>query len=413
MNGHAIDIDHAGSWALEVVRAAGPWPFLRVGIAGGRGLLMPALARTTYLLHADRAPLRIAFDGAEVRSVAVRSAGIGDLIRSFERGRVRQRMTLDLADGATLRPLLRGSGRGGRDLVKTMRLLTGWGFGLKSRNLQQTPGLFSAIEASSAAWAGEKSPGKARFVVALHLYYPDLWPEFHAALGRLRRPFHLIVTTSDASGDLRRQVLAAFPEAEVHVFVNRGRDIGPFVQLLHDGRFDRFDFVCKIHGKRTAVSGHRAVLGQVWRRASIHDLIGSDQQVGHILAQFDAAPDVGMVASPRFRLPADFMPPAASWSGNQAATLALASRLGIAADDFVLDYFAGTMFWVRPAVLRPLRDLGLTLADFPDEDDARDGHLHHALERVFGALPRLVGMTAANAAVEYIAAPSIDVSLGS
>ena len=81
-----------------------------------------------------------------------------------------------------------------------------------------------------------------------------------------------------------------------------------------------------------------------------------------------------------------------AWGRNRDGTLALARRLGIEAAAYKLDFYAGTMFWVRRAALEPLRALGLTSADFPEEERQRDGTLQHACERLFGALPELVGM---------------------
>jgi lipopolysaccharide biosynthesis protein len=57
------------------------------------------------------------------------------------------------------------------------------------------------------------------------------------------------------------------------------------------------------------------------------------------------------------------------------------------------------MFWVRREVLEPLRRLNLILSDFCEERGRRDGELQHALERVFGALPALVGQRLEDARV--------------
>jgi lipopolysaccharide biosynthesis protein len=288
-----------------------------------------------------------------------------------------------------------------RAFLKALRLLTGWGFGMATRNLQATPGLFDEPRPEAAAPSRRPGDSRPRIAIVVHLFYPTLWPEFSARLASLATPFHLIVTTPLTDAPFHAAIRARFPDAEIVVTANRGRDVGPFLQLLHDGRLDAFDLVGKLHGKQSAASGHLALLGHVWRRASLIDLAGSEAAVARIVAAFDADSDIGMIGSPRFRLPGARMSTEAAWGANQAATLALARRLGVSPETFRLDYFAGTMFWVRRSVLEPMRGLGLTLADFPEEDGARDGALQHACERLFGALPALSGKRLADALPVY------------
>ena len=88
-----------------------------------------------------------------------------------------------------------------------------------------------------------------------------------------------------------------------------------------------------------------------------------------------------MIGSGAFRLPRDGYPEDLSWSANRPMTLKIAERMGVPADKFQLDFFGGTMFWVRPEALKPLRDLRLA-ADMPYESGLIDGDLPHALERV-------------------------------
>ncbi|MCX5578963.1 rhamnan synthesis F family protein [Kaistia terrae] len=57
-----------------------------------------------------------------------------------------------------------------------------------------------------------------------------------------------------------------------------------------------------------------------------------------------------------------------------------------------LEYFAGTMFWVRSEVLSALRMLDLSLENFHEENGSIDGGLEHALERLFGIAVTAVGM---------------------
>ena len=67
-----------------------------------------------------------------------------------------------------------------------------------------------------------------------------------------------------------------------------------------------------------------------------------------------------------------------------SSVLEIAEKLGVDADKFTLDFFCGTMFWVRPEALRQLRELRLT-KDFVAEMGKLDGALEHAIERLFSA----------------------------
>jgi lipopolysaccharide biosynthesis protein len=387
----AGDAGVAGSFSRLSVTPHGESPL---------SVLVPTAAR--YLATVHRAPIELAFD-LPVSSAAIRRANPIDILRGAERPRVRARLTLAVGDILTIRPLLRGSGKARREMLHALRLLTAWGFGVASRNLQDTPGLFDSPPGQLPAAAPEVAPRSTappRFVVALHLYYPALWPEFAAHLGAIATPFRLIVTTPLTDPAFHAAIRACFPDAAIVVTPNRGRDIGPFLQLLHDGHFDRDDLICKLHGKQTAPAGHRALLGHVWRRADLLDLAGSEATVARILAMFAGDATIGMIGSPRFRLSSPSPEHSDGWGGNRAATLALAERIGIPSAEFSLDYFAGSMFWVRRSVLEPVRKLGLTIADFPEESGARDGELQHACERLFGALPALSGMRLAETRAE-------------
>jgi lipopolysaccharide biosynthesis protein len=173
---------------------------------------------------------------------------------------------------------------------------------------------------------------------------------------------------------------------------NRGRDVGAFIELLAEGRFDSWPLLLKIHGKRSGKAGPRSLLGDAWRKASFDDLCGGDARVEAILQRFAAEPRIGMVGPERFRIPGEPVAMRRSFGLNQATTLALAGRMGIPPAAFRLHFFAGTMFWVRPEALAPLKDLGLRLADFPAGAGPEDGALQHAVERLFTASVAKAGM---------------------
>ena len=67
-----------------------------------------------------------------------------------------------------------------------------------------------------------------------------------------------------------------------------------------------------------------------------------------------------------------------------------AERMGVPAERFRLDFFGGTMFWVRPEALKPLAALRLSEA-FPEEKGLLDGGLEHAVERLFATSTVVAG----------------------
>ena len=187
-----------------------------------------------------------------------------------------------------------------------------------------------------------------------------------------------------ADNHIAKRITDAFPFARITVTENSGRDIRPFFELLDSGKLDEFDIVCKLHGKKSLRAGRTTLLGDLWRRACLLDLFAADGRLLEVISKFQADPDLGIVGPARLRVPNMRFELQDAWSGNQIRTLQVAQELGLAQEDFELDFFAGTMFWVRPAALTLLRQKGLSGPEiYGQEKDQIDGALEHALERLF------------------------------
>jgi lipopolysaccharide biosynthesis protein len=344
-----------------------------------------------------RPRVALEFHARDVVGARVRSLGPGNATRLLRWRRKDLRLKGDLAEGVRVMPLFWAAGGEARELAAGLRLLDRWGFSLGSRSFQETPALFEPPTAGRRSAA----VGRPRFGVVLHLYHADLWPEIRDGLAALTVPFDLLVTLPPERAALGAEIAVDFPGAEIAIMENRGRDVGPFIELLAEGRLDAWPLVCKIHGKQSGRRGARAFLGEAWRRASLHDLLGSEAQVSAILSRFAEEPRLGMVGPRHFRLPDGPVGMKHPYGATRELTLELAARMGIAPRDFVLDFYAGTMFWVRPAMLAPLKDLGLRLSDFPPGAGPDDGALHHAVERLFGAIARKQGMMLEDAPARY------------
>jgi lipopolysaccharide biosynthesis protein len=230
--------------------------------------------------------------------------------------------------------------------------------------------------------AASRHRGLNPVAVVVHIYYDDTWPDIAGALKRLSIPFDLIVTTVPGREHLIETVRRDFPHADIETIENRGRDVRPFLALLERGRLDRYRYVCKVHGKKSTDGGRKSYMGAMWRRRLLFDLLAAPGLADSIVERFERDPLVGMIGPRAFRMPSELYSEDFAWSGNRAMVLELSARMGVPAERFRLDFFGGTMFWVRPEALRPLRDLSLADA-FPEENGLLDGGLEHATERLF------------------------------
>lgn len=388
-----IHIPAPGRYVIELWPTERSMPFLRLDVRrpghAGRIVYVPVTTRTSYLLTSSQGGLVLQFDRGGVVAASVRPLAIGDIGALLRRPRRHKRFQLPLGEGLVLQPLLHVSGPQGRELARALGSLAGWGFGTASDNLQKT--LSRHFDGPPAEAPARRPTAEPKIAVALHLHYPDLWPEFEALLEATGREFQLFLTLTRPDAALAQRVQARFPGAEITVYENRGRDVGPFIQLLREGKLDRFDLICKLHGKKSGQSGPRMVLGEIWRQASAFDLIGSRGVVDRIIANFERSPDTQMIGSGRFRLPNGWKGEKAAWGENRAMALNLLEAMGMPSSS-PLDFFAGTMFWVRRGALEPLRRLDLPLAAFPEEAGQQDGTLQHALERVLGMICTKIGV---------------------
>jgi lipopolysaccharide biosynthesis protein len=251
-------------------------------------------------------------------------------------------------------------------------------------------------------WApivGPKSPAPPGSppVVAIvaHVYYEDTWPDIAGVFKRLNIPFDLIVTTVQGRDRLVDAVVSNFPGAEVVLTENRGRDVRPFLELLEAGRLDRYRYICKVHGKKSNDGGRISYLGALWRRRLLFDLLAGPAIAESIVRAFEADASLGIIGPRAFRVPSETSPLELSWGKTRPKVLELAAKMGVAADEFRLDFYSGTMFWARPEALRPLRELRLCRA-FPEEQGLLDGGLEHAAERLFTTSATVAGFRLAD-----------------
>jgi rhamnosyltransferase len=225
-------------------------------------------------------------------------------------------------------------------------------------------------------------PGTTRIAVCLHLFYPDLWPTLRTALDAIPEPWDLYVSVpAFACTSALARIAEEHPSVRFMPCANHGRDVLPFLDWLAMGVFDRYDAVCKLHSKRSPHTRH----GARWLAQILESLLVDPKAVAGMIERFRCTPDLGLVG-PRAWLIGPGHPSHLGYNSR-----ALASIMGRAAlPNTALDspFFAGTMFWFRPAALAGLRALGLREGDFPIEMGQMDGTPAHALERLICPLTR-------------------------
>ena len=244
-----------------------------------------------------------------------------------------------------------------------------------------------------AAWAsGTDVPidSPSRFAAVAHVYYPELWEELLGHLGAIPVDLDLIVT--NASGTPLVIDVGRLPSAR-HALVldveNRGRDLWPLAQLANAGLLDSYDVVIKVHTKRSpwrGAHGRLAGTGESWRSELLSALLGDAENVAAIVEAFTESADLGMVTADDSVLGPEF------WGDDEAVAATLLRRLEREPDRDSLAFAAGSMYWARGAILRRLRALHLTAADFEPEQGQVDGTTAHALERVIGLFAREAGL---------------------
>lgn len=231
--------------------------------------------------------------------------------------------------------------------------------------------LFLAVPVPVPAAKAGLQPSTSRLALVAHIYYPDLLPEILAAHDAMPSGTPLLVTTLAEHRDALGAALAGRGATSIHVFENRGRDIAPFIELLRQGAFDKYDAVLKLHTKKSPHLSYGGLL----RRAMFKALAGTPATVDAIAAMM-RDPDVGLVGWRSVFLTSSY-----HWHGNRERVIRLLAPL-TAGKPVPPAFFGGSMFWFRPQALRWLSSVPDAM-DFEAEAGQIDGTLAHAIERSF------------------------------
>ena len=228
-----------------------------------------------------------------------------------------------------------------------------------------------------------------RFLVIVHVFYRELWPELLACIRNLGHDCEVVVTYVDESAVL--QVRHDLPDARFVRCENRGFDVWPFLSVLRGIDLARYDAVVKLHTKRNIDFGFDFKFngahfnGSAWRERLL-SFCRTPKHWRRTL-QLLALPDVGMVAERHVIVARRHVP----WAhAERAFDLAYAELplLGGACDVSAARgrYVAGTMFAVKTEPLRLLLRRDFTADLFPVSMHVQpsDCQYAHVVERLMG-----------------------------
>ena len=224
--------------------------------------------------------------------------------------------------------------------------------------------------------------------VVVHIFYDDLWPElagFANSFSEMSRDVYVNVVDIAWSFKFQRELRELCPGAFVQLSNDNGRDIGGFIRLLDNIDIERYTAFAFMHSKKSPhIAPER---GTHWRRTLLNAFAGNKQIAADAVELFRSDPSVGLIASKDWR--------ATDLGNNLDHYYRLLDYFEIAEDNREVEYLSGTMFLIRPEIVRRLYD-GLKNMEFEYGGDKnlefhRDGQIAHAVERIIGNLTRQMG----------------------
>ncbi len=221
----------------------------------------------------------------------------------------------------------------------------------------------------------------------LHLYYVDQLSEFIEYFNNITFSYDLLVSlNTEEDKDIYKDKLQHNLKKCEKIFIknipiNRGRDVSSWL-VLWAKEIAKYELFYHAHTKKSSYSSKY----KNWRRFLLHNTLGSSNITSSIYKEF-TNPNLTLLY-PAYFCEIKNQP---QYGGNKAIMQKILSQIDAqqTLPQECMDYPAGSFFWCRTSLLKPLFDLNLKYEDFDEEDGSLDGTLAHAIERLIGYLPVL------------------------
>lgn len=221
--------------------------------------------------------------------------------------------------------------------------------------------------------------------IVLHLYYQDLWEEFKGKIVPLLNDnTHLYITVNEESeytDDMKKFA------KELYVVKNKGTDFGPFVYVWNLIKDDGYDYVLKLHGKKSKDISkiHGMHFGTIWRHQLVDAIIKDVEKFYTIIDFMKENPSVHMAGSQRHFY--DKERESFNHVNRSNCLNSINKLLKYVNTDNHGCFFAGSIFLVTTNYLKMFFgncDLNDLYEEFEEYYSSKGELLSHGMERVIG-----------------------------
>lgn len=232
-----------------------------------------------------------------------------------------------------------------------------------------------------------------RILVHVHVYYVDMWDELRSYLENLdtlKCSYDLFVTTVSEDEALITKIRHFHPDAQIRKVANRGYDVWPFISVLNEVDLSQYSYIIKLHTKRDnftdpepgwTIKSPYNLYGKRWREHLLSFM--KKDNLEKCFQAFEEDSQLGMINCYRVIVPSFHKTEAKLLEVQQGAEKLL-EKVNLTLR--VCRYIKGTMFIARASLLQKIKEMGLTLNDFPPPDPEHTINIAHHLELALGSV---------------------------
>jgi lipopolysaccharide biosynthesis protein/LmbE family N-acetylglucosaminyl deacetylase/GT2 family glycosyltransferase len=217
--------------------------------------------------------------------------------------------------------------------------------------------------------------------IVIHLYYPELADDLLNYIDASSQVDYFINLPAHIDSEVVQKFCTSKRNTYISISPNKGRDILPFIATLEQVTSLGYDYLLKVHSKKTMYRKDGAAI----RENLFYELMGK-LSIAEIIQHFEKNMQLGLIA-PTGSIVAlsnnSYQENNVYLKNNLENVKALLARSGHADASLEFDFIAGSMFWARVQAIKPILDLKLSNADFEAELGQTDGTMAHAVERLF------------------------------